>query len=139
MNLKSPQNDQPLLLFDGYCNLCNASVKSVIKWDRRAIFQFASLQSDYAQNLLQKLAPDLTEMDSVVLVSRGIVFIKSDAVLEVARLLGGFPAILSVFKFIPKSVRDVLYAWIARKRYGWFGKRDACMIPTPELQNRFLS
>jgi predicted DCC family thiol-disulfide oxidoreductase YuxK len=132
------KNTHPILLFDGVCNLCDASVQRVIKADRADLFRFASLQSEAAQELLRQ--SDLSEdhLKSVVLYHQDRFYTHSDAVLESARLLGGAWSLLYVFKIIPRFIRDGIYNWIARNRYRWFGKKDQCMIPTPELKSRFL-
>jgi len=128
-----------VILFDGFCNLCNASVQSVIKRDPAGLFHFASLQSIASQALLKKHESELINIDSIVLITAKAVFIKSDAVLQVCRSLGGVAQYLYILRIFPKSLRDALYDWIAKNRYSWFGKHDVCMIPTPELENRFLS
>lgn len=131
-------NRHPILLFDGFCNLCSASVIAVIKRDSASQFSFASLQSDLGQSLLAEYGLLDQHIDSVVLVHEERCLIKSDAVLRVCGLLGGFYGMLVIFKVVPRSIRDMIYDWIARNRFTWFGKRDRCMIPTPELKDRFL-
>jgi predicted DCC family thiol-disulfide oxidoreductase YuxK len=130
---------KPVILFDGVCNLCNGFVQFVIDRDPRAQFRFASLQSHAAAALLNGRLSSGPIPDSVVLVDGDRVFTQSTAALRVARGLG-FPWNLSyVFVAVPKPLRDAVYAWVARNRYQWFGKRDVCMIPTPELRDRFLN
>jgi predicted DCC family thiol-disulfide oxidoreductase YuxK len=124
-----------VLLFDGVCNLCNGFVRFIIERDPARRFQFAPLQSDAARRLLQ--AAPLP--DSLVLVEDGRFFVRSAAVLRVARGLR-FPWSLAyVFVAVPRPLRDWVYDIVARNRYGWFGRRDVCMVPTPELKARFLS
>lgn len=127
-----------MILFDGICNLCNASVQSIIKRDKRALFHFASLQSGSAEELLKPYKTALEGVDSIVLLTDDGIYIKSEAVLQISRSLSGFVRVLPIFRIIPKSLRDAIYDWIARNRYGWFGKREVCMIPTPDLESRFL-
>jgi predicted DCC family thiol-disulfide oxidoreductase YuxK len=130
----------PVILFDGVCNLCNGFVQFVIDRDPRAQFRFASLQSAAAAALLngargvRRAVPD-----SVVLIEGDRLYTQSTAALRVARGLG-FPWNLSyAFIVVPEPLRDAAYAWVARNRYRWFGKRDVCMVPTPALRERFLN
>jgi predicted DCC family thiol-disulfide oxidoreductase YuxK len=129
----------PLILFDGVCNLCNAGVQLIIKSDPEMLFRFASLQSAVGQQVVHDFKQELLDIDSIVLVHQDRLFLKSEAVLEIFHLLGGFYRLLSIFKFLPLSIRNWIYDWIAGNRYAWFGKMEVCMIPTPELKNRFLS
>ncbi len=131
--------DHPTLLFDGYCNLCSASVLAVIKRDSLAIFRFTSLQSLQGQALLDQHGLNKEEINSVVLIHDNSYSLKSDAVLGVFDLLGGFYRPLAIFRFLPVSFRNWIYDWIARNRYIWFGKKDVCMMPTPDLVDRFLT
>jgi predicted DCC family thiol-disulfide oxidoreductase YuxK len=127
-----------IILFDGVCNLCNSSVNFVIRRDRHNRFRFASLQSDIAQQLAARLQFSVAAMESFILISDGKTYFKSTAALKVARELG-FPwNLLYAFIIIPRPLRDTVYSWIARNRYRWFGRKDACMVPTPELRKKFL-
>jgi len=128
----------PILLFDGVCNLCDGFVQFVIKHDSDAKFRFAALQSEAGQALLSKKEMDTASISTVVLVIEDQVYTHSDVALEVAHLLGGGWRLLTVFRFLPKGFRDRIYNWVAKNRYRWFGEKDACMIPTPELKERFL-
>ncbi|MEZ6235105.1 MAG: thiol-disulfide oxidoreductase DCC family protein [Phycisphaerales bacterium] len=128
----------PVVLFDGVCNLCNSSVQWIIRRDRRALFRFASLQSEAARRLLERHAPGRTLPDSVVLVAEGRVLVKSSAALGVARRLGPPWSLAMAAWIVPRPVRDWVYAWVARNRYRWFGKREACMVPSAALRGRFL-
>lgn len=127
-----------ILLFDGVCNLCNSSVQWVIDRDRTKQFQFASLQSDFSKQKLKQFGVTNEDLNTVVLIDGDRVFKRSSAALEVLKKLGGGWQLLYVFKIIPTPIRDVIYNWIAKNRYRWFGKEDSCRIPTPELKNRFL-
>ncbi|MCF7823329.1 MAG: thiol-disulfide oxidoreductase DCC family protein [Candidatus Marinimicrobia bacterium] len=129
----------PLIIFDGICNLCTASVQTIIKRDPSSIYQFANFQSPAAQAILSQFPSDVSGLDSIVLVTGSQILTKSDAVLQICRSLSGFIRYLYVFRVLPKSLRDWLYDWIARNRYHWFGSREKCMIPTQELEDRFLS
>jgi len=129
---------QPLILFDGVCNLCNSSVLFIIKRDSNSIFRFASLQSDLGKSLLQEFDLPVTELNSVILIQKNKVYQKSNAALEIARHLSGLWPMFYSFMIIPAFVRNSVYTWIANNRYKWFGKKDACMIPTAELKSRFI-
>lgn len=128
----------PILLFDGVCNLCNGSVQWVIARDPAAQFRFASLQSEAGRALLAQHRLPLDAMDTVALVDGAAHWRKSDAALEVLRRLGGAWALLSALRFVPRPLRDAAYDVVVRNRYGWWGKRAECWIPTPELRARFL-
>jgi predicted DCC family thiol-disulfide oxidoreductase YuxK len=137
MNGMEPSS-HPILLFDGVCNLCSGAVQFVIRRDPGARFRFASLQSETGQRYLDKLPIDRRALDSVILVEGGRWFQESDAVLRVARHLGGAWKALTVFRLVPRPVRDWAYRLVARNRYRWFGRKEICWLPTPELRRRFL-
>jgi predicted DCC family thiol-disulfide oxidoreductase YuxK len=128
----------PILLFDGVCNLCNASVQWVLLRDKKGVFRFAALQSEAGQAILKKHGLDTETFNSVVLADGDRLFTRSDAPLEVAVRLGGAWRLLGVFKIIPRFIRDGIYDWIARNRYRWFGKQEQCMLPRAEWKGRFL-
>jgi predicted DCC family thiol-disulfide oxidoreductase YuxK/O-antigen ligase len=128
----------PILLFDGVCNLCNGSVQLIIRRDPEARFRFASLQSAVGQRYLGELGVDRQAVDSVILIEGDRWYKESDAALRIARLLGGPWRALAIFRLLPRPLRDGLYRVIARHRYRWFGKRESCWLPTPELRSRFL-
>ena len=128
-----------LILFDGVCNLCNASVQYVIKRDKNNVFMFAALQSTIGQQLIKEFNIDTEKTDSILLYNpeKGIDY-KSTAALKVAVKLS-FPInLMAVFFIIPVFIRNWVYDYIAKNRYTWYGKKDACMIPTPELKSKFL-
>ena len=128
----------PVVLFDGVCNLCNGSVRFVIERDPHKHFQFAPLQSETATTLIGRTADPLAMPDSIVLVDDGRLYVRSTAALRIARRLR-FPwPLLWLFMAVPRPLRDWVYDLIARHRYGWFGKRDTCMVPTKEIRDRFL-
>ena len=130
---------QSLLLFDGVCNLCNSSVQYVIKHDKKQKFKFASLQSDAAKEILLQYKIKKTDLDSIILIYNDELYDKSSAILRLLKILGGFHSLGYIFIIIiPKSIRDVVYDYVARNRYKWYGKKESCMIPTIELKNRFL-
>jgi predicted DCC family thiol-disulfide oxidoreductase YuxK len=131
----SANADHPVVLFDGVCNLCTGSVKFIIKRDPRGQFRFAALQSEAARGLI---AGETVRPDSIALVENEKFYWKSTAALRIARRLGALWPMLYVFILVPRPVRDWVYDVIARHRYRWFGKQDACMMPTPELRERFI-
>ncbi len=131
------ENQPYIVLFDGLCNLCNCSVQFIIRHDKKNKFVFASLQSEVAQKLLNEIHVKSSQ-ESIVLIKGNKHFEKSDAVLEIAKNLSGLWPMIYGFKIIPRFLRDVLYNWIAKNRYTWFGKSDSCLIASPELSGKFL-
>ena len=127
-----------IILFDGVCNVCSGAVQFVIKRDKKNIFRFASLQSTEGQKLLAHHKLPLSDFNSFVLIENDKVYIKSDGALKVAKELNGLWPLLYGFIIVPKVLRDGVYNLIARNRYKWFGKKDSCMIPTPEIMAKFL-
>ena len=127
-----------IVLFDGVCNLCNGAVNFIIDRDPNGYFRFGALQSAAARPILETHGLDASALDSIVLVENGRAYRKSTAALRIARHLTGAWPLLYVLRAVPRPVRDFVYDWIAANRYRWFGKRDQCRIPTPELQARFL-
>ena len=128
----------PVLLFDGVCNLCNDSVQLVIKNDSKNIFLFAPLQKPEVISYLEKQSMDFNNIDSIILITSKKTYTKSSAALTVAKHLKGLYPLLYVFYIVPKPIRDIVYDFIAKNRYKWYGKKDNCMIPTPELKSKFL-
>ena len=126
-----------VVFFDGVCNLCNGFVNFLIDRDSKNRFMFSSLHSGESRALLPA---DITEaMDSVVVLTpEGHIYRESDAILEIARHMNGLYPALSVFRVLPRGLRDGIYRWVARNRYRWFGKQDVCRVPTPELTSRFV-
>jgi predicted DCC family thiol-disulfide oxidoreductase YuxK len=139
--LLSPYEDHAhaIILFDGVCNFCNGSVNFVIKRDRRGYFRFAPLQEAKGAEVARRCGVDATKLDTFVLIENGRVYRESGGALRVARRLGGLYMLLFALIIVPAFVRDFFYDWFARRRYRWFGKRDACMVPTPEMRERFLT
>ena len=129
---------KPIVLFDGYCNLCSSSVVFVLKRERGDVFRFASLQSDFASRLLSDMGMEEDVPDSVVLVESGKVYTRSTAALLMARRLRFIWPALYVFILVPKFIRDPVYDWIARNRYRWFGKRSSCFVPNQDVRHKFL-
>jgi len=127
-----------ILLIDGQCYLCHGITKFVVKRDPRQRFRFASLQSKLGQQLLVKGQMSTEDLDTFVMVDRGRYYTKSSAALLVMRQLGGLWPLLSIFRLVPKWLRDLVYDVIASRRYRWFGRSEQCLLPSAELRNRFL-
>lgn len=125
-----------LILFDGYCNLCNGAVRFVIKRDKKKLFQFASLQSELGQFILIKYQLPVTNFNTLILVKNGIVYTQSTAVLQIAKDLSGIWPLFYGAIIIPPKIRDYLYQVIAKNRYRWFGKKNQCEIFSSEIQER---
>ena len=139
MEIQDLPQDKKIILFDGVCNLCNTSVQYVIKYDKKDIFRFVSLQSDLGQKILNHIGINPKHIDSIVLYEPGIsYYYKSTAALEIAKGLRGIFTLATVFKILPAGIRDFVYDYVAKNRYKWYGKKDACMIPTVELKAKFL-
>ncbi|MGS2726121.1 thiol-disulfide oxidoreductase DCC family protein [Psychroserpens sp. BH13MA-6] len=131
--------DKQLILFDGVCNLCNTSVQYVIKHDSKDKFKFAALQSAIGQDIINTYKIDTAKTDSILLFSHDSgLSTKSTAALKIAKQLGFPRNLMSVFFIVPTFIRNWVYDYIAKNRYKWYGKKDACMIPTPELKAKFL-
>ena len=128
-----------IILFDGVCNLCNSSVQFILKRDRMNLFQFASLQGHFGQELLRARQWKQDHFNSFILLEGSIIYTRSTAVLRVCKHLGGIWGFAYAFMIIPKFLRDAIYNLIAKNRYKWFGRREECWVPTPELQGKFLS
>lgn len=128
-----------IILFDGVCNLCNNAVNFIIKRDKNDIFRYASLQSEIGKELALEFGIDTSKLDTILLIEPSVAcYHKSTAALHIAKQLSGGYPLLSVFLIFPKILRDRIYDIIAKNRYKWFGKRDNCVIPTPELKALFI-
>ena len=138
MTISIPPNKK-LILFDGVCNLCNASVQYVIKHDKKDLFLFSALQSDTGKQIIEAYNIDTSKTDSILLYTpkKGIDY-KSTATLKIAGYLGFPRNIMIAFLVVPAFIRNWVYDYIAKNRYKWYGKKESCMIPTPELKNKFL-
>jgi predicted DCC family thiol-disulfide oxidoreductase YuxK len=127
-----------ILLFDGHCSLCNASVDFVMKRDAKKKLLFAAIQSPAGQHVLKHYGLPTTYLDTLVLVENGNVYFGSTAALRVARLLRrGWPLFYALI-ILPKGIRDRIYQWIGANRYAWFGQRESCRMPTSAERERFL-
>jgi predicted DCC family thiol-disulfide oxidoreductase YuxK len=130
-----------VVLFDGVCNLCNATVNFIIDRDPAGYFRFAALQSEPGAATLARhgAAAPAGDPDSICLEERGRLYVRSSAVLRITRRLRGAWKLLFVFIIVPRPLRDLVYRWVARNRYRWFGREESCRMPTAELRARFLA
>ncbi|MEP6677546.1 MAG: thiol-disulfide oxidoreductase DCC family protein [Ferruginibacter sp.] len=127
-----------IILFDGVCNYCNSMVNLVIRRDKKDRFRFAALQSSTGSYIRHKYKVPET-IDSFIYIENDKVYLFSTAALKVSMQLGGLWPLLAVFFIVPRFIRDRIYKWVAANRYIWFGKRDSCMVPTPEVRAKFLN
>ncbi len=127
-----------IILFDGVCNFCNSSVNKIIKHDKKNKFKFAALQSETGKKLLEKHSIDSSKIDSIILIENNSAFIKSTAILKISKHMSGLYPLTYGFIIIPAFIRNVVYDFIARNRYKWWGKKDSCMIPTEEVKAKFI-
>jgi len=132
-----PSHDH-LLLFDGVCHLCDASVRFIVRNDPAGRIKFAPIQSTLGRRLYAQHGLDPNTPSSMLFITPRGAYKESDAALEIARTLGGAWQLALAFKPLPHFLRDAAYGIIARNRYRWFGKHDTCMLPTPELKARML-
>jgi predicted DCC family thiol-disulfide oxidoreductase YuxK len=128
----------PVILFDGQCNLCNGVVQFIIKRDKTDAFRFASLQGRYGQSVLEKYGLPREDLNTFILLDGDRIFSKSSGALQVCRILGWPWKIFNLFILVPSFIRDMAYEWIAKNRYRWFGKKNECQVPSPELSMKFM-
>ena len=137
--MQKKKYNNPIVLFDGVCNLCNGSISYIIKYDKKNIFKFASLQSDIGQSITAEYGFKIPDpIHSIILIYDGQLFQKSEAVLLIGKLLGRYRLLIKLVSGISRFISDKVYDFIANHRYSWFGKTDACMVPTPDLKSKFL-
>ena len=137
MNL--PKNKQ-IIIFDGVCNLCNASVQFIIKNDKNDLFRFASNQSEIGQDIIRINKINTQAINSIILFNPATgISIESEAAFKIAKELRGLYQYMYFVIYLPRSFTDFCYKFIAKNRYKWFGKKDQCALPTPFLQAKFLS
>lgn len=127
-----------IILFDGVCNLCNASVDFVLRYDKNNVFKFASQQSEVGQNLMKQKRLLQSQLGTIIFIDEDQVYTKSSAVFMIASYLKGFPKVLKLFSVFPKSITDFMYDGIAENRYRWFGKKNTCRLPSEEEKSKFL-
>ncbi|HJR74822.1 MAG TPA: thiol-disulfide oxidoreductase DCC family protein [Luteimonas sp.] len=131
-------DSRAVIVFDGVCALCSGWVGFLLKHDRRQRYRFAAMQTSAGKRLLQAHGLDPDDPLSFLLVEDGVARTDSDAIVAVLTGLGGVWRAASVFRFVPRALRDPAYRWLARNRYRWFGKKASCYLPTPEQSHRFL-
>ena len=137
MELLELPKGKKIILFDGVCNLCDAAVQYIIKYDKSDVFRFVSLQSELGQRLLKHIGIQSDKMDSIVLYEPGIAYYyKSSAALEIAKNLQGIFTLATLFRLLPSGIRDLLYDYVAKNRYKWYGKKESCCVLTEN--SRFL-
>lgn len=131
--------DKKIILFDGVCNLCDSSIQFIIKHDKKDLFRFVALQSEIGMEIIKHIGVDTSKIDSILLYEPDkAYYYKAEAALKIAKELGGIYTAISWFGILPKFLTNSVYDYIAKNRYKWYGKKDACMIPTPELKAKFL-
>jgi predicted DCC family thiol-disulfide oxidoreductase YuxK len=131
-------NTDHIIYFDGVCNLCHWAIRFIIARDKRAVFSFASLQSDFAETHLTHTNGQGINYNSVVYQHGEKIYIKSAAVLKILNELGGIWKLAIVFSLVPARLLDRLYDFIASHRYRWFGQKNQCMVPSVKIESRFL-
>ncbi len=136
--MSGDSTEGPIILFDGVCNLCHGAVRFVIRRDPDATLRFAPLESGLARRLVRERAGHEAPGDSILLIDEGELYQRSDAVLRIAaRLRPPWPAI-ALLRAVPRPLRDAVYDYVARNRYRWFGRKQSCPTPDPEMRDRFL-
>lgn len=131
-------DEEPIVLFDGVCNLCSGVVQYIVPRDADGRIHFASLQSDVGEELLAEHGLPTDRLESIVLIEGDDCYVKSDAVLRIAGHLGGVHALLPPLRILPRRFRDRVYDFVAARRYRWFGEKDQCMMPTGDVRERFV-
>ncbi len=139
MDIDNLPKDKKIVLFDGVCNYCNDKINFIIKNDKQDVFRFVALQSETGQKIVNYLRID-SALDSIILYEPGYAyFIKSEAVFRIIKHLSSPVRLLLLFNFIPTSIKNIFYDFIAKNRYNWYGKKESCMMPTDELKRKFMA
>lgn len=139
MELTELPKDKKIILFDGVCNLCDSTIQFVIRHDKKDIFRFVALQSELGQKILSHIGVSRTKTDSTILYEPGkAYYIKSDVAFTILKEIGGIHKLLLAFTILPKPLLNKIYDYVAKNRYKWFGQKENCLIPTPELKAKFL-
>jgi predicted DCC family thiol-disulfide oxidoreductase YuxK len=134
----STRENHAIILFDGVCNFCDSKINFIIRHDKRDYFRFAPLQSDIGKKYLAEHHINTSETDSFILVENGKTYDRTTAALRIAKKLNGGWPLFYGFIIVPPFIRDIVYRIIAKNRYKWWGKKDSCMIPTPDVRAKFL-
>lgn len=139
MEIQDLPLEKKIILFDGVCNLCEASIVYVIKHDKKDIFRFVALQSDLGQRIVKHIGINTNHIDSVILYEPGVAYYyKSSAVVEIAKGLSGIFTWFTLFQILPTVFRDYVYDYVANNRYKWYGKKQECLVPNKEVVSKFL-
>jgi len=139
MHIHNLPKDKKIILFDGVCNFCNDKVNFIIKNDKKDVFRFVALQSETGQKIITYLGID-SALDSIILYEPGYAyFIKSEAVFRIIKHLSSSVKLLLLFNFIPTSIKNLLYDFIAKNRYNWYGKNEQCMMPSEDKTGKFIA
>ncbi len=136
--MSSDLKDKGLVMFDGVCNFCNSSINFIIRNDKTDHFRFLTLQSERGQKIIKQYNLDPENLQTVILLENGRIYTRSTAALRIARKLKGGWKIFYGFIIVPAVLRDFFYNIVAKNRYKWWGKKESCMIPTPEVRKKFL-
>jgi predicted DCC family thiol-disulfide oxidoreductase YuxK len=129
MELQELPKGKKIILIDGDCNLCDAAVQYIIKYDKSDVFRFVSLQSELGQSVLKQIGIQSDYIDSIVLYEPGIAYYyKSSAALEIAKNLQGIFTVATLFRILPSGIRDLLYDYVAKNRYKWYGRKENCEV-----------
>ena len=137
LNLRLLSEENPIIFYDGVCNLCDGFVQFVIRNDPQGKIKFCALQDEQAVGIRKEVQIE-DNIDTVVGLHNGKIYTHSDVLFLVARQLGGFWLIITPLQYLPKGFRNFIYRWVARHRYNWFGKQETCIIPSSDIQARFL-
>lgn len=129
---------RPIVLFDGLCTVCDGSVQAILKRDSAGVFRFASLQGRFGQEALKRTGLPADELQTMILLEDGGTHLRSTAVLRVLHRLGGIWSVFYILRFIPVGIRDAAYRLFAKNRHRFFGRKESCRIPTPEVRSRFI-
>lgn len=135
--MKNPIPENPVILFDGVCNLCSRFVKIIIRYDKSMVFKFSTLDSEAGKSLLSRFKHEPIP-DSVVLIENNQIYTQSNAVFRIIKQLHGWPKWIYPLHILPESFNNIMYSYIASNRYKWFGKSGSCMIPDKNILHRFL-
>jgi len=130
--------DKGIVLFDGVCNFCNSSVNFIIRKDPADYFRFLPLQSEKGKKIIERYNLDPENLQTIIFLEGGKIYTRSTAALRIARKLKGGWKLFYVFVIVPSFIRDFVYNIIAKNRYRWWGQKDSCMIPAPEIKQKFL-
>jgi predicted DCC family thiol-disulfide oxidoreductase YuxK len=132
-------DDKPIIIFDGLCVLCSTSAAFVLRHDKTGVFRLLAARAPIGEALYSHYDLDQQNYQTMILVANGVAFFKSEAAIRIAKGLGLPWSLAVVFRVVPLVLRDRCYAWVARNRFKWFGKRDSCYLPDPRHADRFLA